>query len=161
MSVVQSGLLNYLTENNYSVINRDLAENEEEKKELLLKALSCGTYLTGTNAISEDGQLVNIDCIGNRVAALIYGPRNVIVVSSINKIMPTLDDAIKRARTYAAPVNMQRIAENTDRQTPCIVTGSCGNCTSKDSICSNIVITRLCYPEGRIKVILTQENFGF
>lgn len=161
VSVAETGLINYIKDNGYSFIDRDSAKTPEEKNELNRKCLLSDTYLMGTNAISEDGQLVNIDATGNRVAALIYGPKNVIIISSVKKIMPSLDDAIKRARTFAAPINMQKIAKISERNTPCLITGNCANCTSKDSICSHIVISRLCKPQGRIKVILTSEDIGF
>ena len=115
----------------------------------------------GTNAISEDGELVNIDCVGNRTAALMFGPKSVIIIVSVSKIMPNLDEAIKRARHYSAPINIQRVAGNGQRQTPCFTTGCCSDCTSKDSICSHIVTTRLCNPEKRIKVIIVGEDLGF
>ena len=129
--------------------------------QILRQALLCDTYLMGTNAITNDGELVNVDCIGNRVGALMFGPKSVIVIAGMNKVTDNIDVAIKRARNYAAPVNMQRIAEKNTRQTPCCKTGECHNCISKDSICSNIVITRLCNPQNRIKVILVGENLGF
>lgn len=161
MSVIETGLLDYILKNNFTVINRDTAKDINEKNELLRKALLCDTYLMGTNAITEDGQLVNVDSNGNRTAALMFGPKSVIIISSTKKIVPTVDDAIKRARTFAAPVNIQRVAGNNVRKTPCFYTGSCNDCTSKDSICSHIVITRLCNPQNRIKVILTAEDIGF
>ncbi|MHC6202311.1 lactate utilization protein [Breznakiellaceae bacterium SP9] len=145
------------SEKGYTVIDRDKAATIEERNELQRQALSCGTFITGTNAISEDGQLVNIDGMGNRVAAMIYGPRQVIIVAGMNKVAKTLDDAMVRARTIAAPLNMQRFG---DRQTPCAKYGSCGNCTSTDSICSFIVTTRLCRPAKRIKVILIGTDLG-
>ena len=160
-TAVQTGLIDYLINNGYSVIDRTFAKSPEEKNEMLKRSLLCDTYIMGANAISQDGQLVNIDAIGNRVAALMFGPKNVIVVASVKKIMPTLEDAIKRARTVAAPINMQRISKMYECNTPCVVTGSCADCLSKNSICSNIVITRLCKPQNRIKVILINENLGF
>ncbi|MBQ3642793.1 lactate utilization protein, partial [bacterium] len=161
VSVADIGLIEYLKENNYLLLNRDAAKTSDEKMQISKQALTCGTYLMGTNAMSEDGELVNVDCIGNRVSALMFGPDNVVVVVGVNKIMPDLDEAISRARNYAAPVNMQKIASKSERQTPCVKTGKCFNCLSKDSICSNVVITRLCYPEGRIKLILCNEEMGF
>ena len=160
-TVIQTGLIDYLINNGYSVINRDNAKSIEEKNEISKKAMFCDTFIMGANAISEDGHLVNIDAIGNRIAALMFGPKNVIVLSSIKKIMPTVEDAVKRARTIAAPVNMQRISKIYDSNTPCTITGSCANCISKDSICANIVITRLCKPQNRVKVILINEDLGF
>ena len=161
VSVVEVGLIDYLLKNNYNVINRDKAKSTEEKTMLLKKALLCDTYIMGTNALSEGGELVNIDCVGNRTAALMFGPKNVIVIVGTNKITPTLDSAIERARNFSAPTNMQRVAGNGQRQTPCFSTGCCSDCISKDSICSHIVVTRLCNPQKRIKVILVGEDIGF
>jgi hypothetical protein len=138
-------------------IDRDKAATEEERRELMRKALLCDTYLTSTNALSEDGQLVNIDGNGNRVAAMIYGPRQVIVIAGMNKVVKTAEDAMTRARTIAAPLNMQRFP---GAKTPCQETGACGNCLSRDCICNYIVTTRTSKPAGRIKVILVGKDLG-
>jgi len=153
----ETGIKQRLEQDGYKVIDRDKAPNREERVELMRQALLCDTFITGCNAISEDGQLVNIDGFGNRVAAMIFGPRQVIVIAGMNKIAKTLDDALVRARTIAAPLNTQRFPNN---KTPCNETGSCADCKSPDSICSFIVTTRLCKPAGRIKVILVGENLG-
>ncbi|MDR2552922.1 MAG: lactate utilization protein [Treponema sp.] len=142
----------------YAVINRDAAANSEEKAELGRQALLCGTFLMGANGISEDGQLVNIDGNGNRVAALCYGPKQVIVVTGINKAVKSPEDALARARYHAAPLNVQRFPS---LKTPCSITGACADCKSGDSVCSHIVITRLCKPAGRIKVIIVGKDLGF
>jgi hypothetical protein len=141
----------------YKVIDRDKAADRQERFELMRQALLCDTYLTGCNAISEDGQLVNIDGFGNRVAAMTFGPRQVIVIAGMNKVVKTLDDALARARTIAAPSNTQRFP---DSKTPCNETGSCADCKSPDSVCSFFVTTRLCKPAGRIKVILVGQDLG-
>lgn len=161
VSIEQVGLLDYVLNNNFKVINRDLAKSQEEKNNLLRQAMMCDTYLMGSNAISEDGQLVNIDCVGNRTAALMFGPKSVIIIAGMNKIAPTVEEAIKRVRNYAAPINIQRVSTNKERQTPCFSTGTCLDCKSADSICSHIVVTRLCNPQKRIKIILTNDNLGF
>ncbi len=161
MTISESGLLDYILKNDYKVINRDKAKSQEEKTTLLKKALLCDTYLMGTNAISQSGELVNIDKTGNRTAALMFGPKNVLIIAGVNKVMPTLDDAINRARNYAAPINMQRVAGHVEKKTPCFSTGHCHDCKSIDSICSHILITRLCNPAKRIKIILTGEILGF
>ena len=93
----------------------------------------------------------------NRVAALCFGPESVLVIAGMNKVMGDLDSAIARARQVAAPANAQRF----DIKTPCAVTGSCGDCTSPDCICCQMVITRGCRPAGRIKVILVGQDLGF
>ena len=119
--------------------------------------MNADVFITGANALSLDGQMVNIDGNGNRVAAIIYGPKSVIVIAGMNKVTETLDDAIRRARTVAAPANAQRFAG----ETPCRNTGVCGDCKSTDCICNQIVITRHCRPAGRIKFIIVGEDIGF
>jgi len=146
-----------ITEMGYKVIDKESGSTPEEKTELMRQALLCDTYLMGSNAITEDGQLVNIDGTGNRVAAMIYGPKQVIVVSGMNKVTQTILDAAARARTIAAPANTQRFP---GKKTPCMETGACADCLLPDSICSFIVRTRLCKPKGRIKVILIGKDLG-
>ncbi|MDR2258272.1 MAG: lactate utilization protein [Treponema sp.] len=152
------GIRERLAGEGYQVLDRDAAVSPEERMEIMRRALLCDTFLTGSNAISEDGQLVNIDGNGNRVAAMIFGPRQVIVVAGMNKVVKTLEDAYVRARTIAAPLNTQRFPQ---RKTPCNETGSCANCLAPDSLCTFIVHTRLCNPPGRIKVILVGKDLGF
>jgi hypothetical protein len=107
--------------------------------------------------MSENGVLVNIDGNGNRVAAIAYGPRQVILVAGLNKVVKTPEDALARARNIAAPLNMQRFPGH---KNPCALNGACGNCKSPDSICSHIVITRICKPAGRIKLVLVGKDLG-
>lgn len=162
VTLEQTGITKYLIENGYNVIDRDSAKTPEEKAQLLRKGLVCDTFLMSTNALSEDGQLVNIDGTGNRVAALCYGPKRVIVVAGMNKVTKTVQDALARVRNIAAPVNMQRInATMSHRETPCSYTGSCADCLSEDSICAQIVTTRICKPAGKITVILVNEELGY
>jgi L-lactate utilization protein LutB len=139
------------------LIDRDKAGSKEERIDLMRRALLCDTYLCGANAVSEDGQLVNIDGMGNRVAALCFGPRQVIVAAGMNKVVKTVEDALVRAKTIAAPRNTQRFP---NLKTPCHETGSCANCLSAESICNYIVTTRRCNPPGRIKVILIGQDLG-
>lgn len=157
LTVNALGLKEALRERGNTMCDRDLAQSPEEKKAIEHAALNADWFLMGANAISEDGQLINIDGIGNRVAALIYGPENVLVVSGMNKVVKTLDDAWSRARNTAAPENMARF---TGLQTPCAITGSCSDCLSPDCICNQLVHTRRCKPPKRIKVILIGEDFG-
>ena len=156
LTAVGLGIQKSAVERGYEVIDRDAASGDE-RIELMRKALLCDTYIAGTNAISEDGQLVNIDGFGNRVAAMCFGPRQVILVAGMNKVRKNLETAIARARTIAAPSNMQRFQGN---KTPCAEDGSCADCRSQDSICSYIVTTRLCKPAGRIKIILIGKDLG-
>lgn len=152
------GIPERLVHEGIQVLDRDRASTSEERQEIMRQALCCDTFLSSSNALSEDGQLVNIDGNGNRVAAMIYGPRQVIVAAGMNKVVKTVEDAIVRARTIAAPLNKQRFSH---LKTPCGETGTCADCGSVDSICSYLVVTRLCKPAGRIKVILIGEDLGF
>ena len=157
MSAEQIGLVDAVKQGNYSVIDRDSAATPEERVEKMRQCLLSDVFLTGANAISLDGQMVNIDGNGNRVAAIVYGPKSVIVVAGMNKVVDTLEDAITRARSVAAPMNKQRFPA----PTPCMVTGSCADCKSEGSICNQILITRSTRPAGRIKFILVGEALGF
>jgi L-lactate utilization protein LutB len=158
ITIEELGVKEGLAQEGIKVLDRDKAATPEERQAIMRQALLCDTFLAGSNAISEDGQLVNIDGFGNRVAAMIFGPKQVIVAAGMNKVAKTLQDAVVRARAIAAPCNVQRFAA---LKTPCNETGSCGDCISKDSICSYFVTTRLCKPAGRIKVILIGEDLGF
>lgn len=151
------GLKDAVRKGNYQVIDRDKAANPKEKEDAERACLSADYFITGANAISMNGEMVNIDGIGNRVAAIIYGPRNVLVVAGMNKVMDNLDEAIKRARNVAAPNNRQRFGEGT----PCYASGKCEDCRSTSCICNQIVITRNCRPADRIKFILVGEELGF
>lgn len=145
-----------LKENGYSVIDRDTAQNPEERKELMRKALTCDTFLMSSNAITEKGELFNIDGSGNRVAALCYGPKNVVIIAGTNKIVKDIEDAYKMVRNRCAPINAQRFCKNT----PCSITGSCADCINLESICAQFVETRICKPQGRIKIIIVGEDLG-
>ena len=142
----------------FKVVDRDLGKDKEEKTQLMRQALLADTYLTSANAISEDGQLVNIDGTGNRVAATIFGPSNVIFVIGMNKVCKTVEDAWSRARNFAAPANAQRF-ENLE--TPCSINGTCSDCKSDNCICAYLITTRFSKPAKKIKVILVNENLGF
>lgn len=154
----QIGLMNAVKSGPYAAIDRDQAQSGEERVKLMKQALLAEVFISGANALSLDGQMVNIDGNGNRVAALVYGPDNVIIVAGMNKVADTLESAITRARTIAAPMNQQRFSAN---QTPCGDTGSCTDCKSETCICNQILITRNCRPAGRIKFILIGEELGF
>ena len=156
MTVDELGIKQRMAQEGYTLLDRDTAQSPEGKQAIMRQALTCGTFLMSSNAISKDGQLVNIDGNGNRVAAMCFGPRQVVVVAGMNKVLGTLGDAVARARNVAAPANAQRFGI----KTPCGLTGQCGDCTSPDCICSKLVITRFCMPERRIKVVLVGEDLG-
>jgi len=157
LSAQQIGLMDALNKGNYAAIDRDRCTTPEEKAQAANDSMFADFFLTGANALSLDGQMVNIDGGGNRVSAIIFGPKNVLVIAGMNKVMDDLDAAVNRARTVAAPMNKQRF----DPNTPCAVTGSCADCKVEGCICNHIVITRHCRPVGRIKFILVGEPLGF
>ena len=157
MSAHEIGLVKALNEGNYDAIDRDACPTPEEKQKAMKHCLNADWFLTGANALSLDGEMVNIDGNGNRVAAIIYGPENVLVIAGMNKVCDTLDDAPVRARTVAAPINNQRFGNNN----PCSATGICADCRSESCICNHIVVTRHCRPVGRIKFIIVGEDLGF
>lgn len=161
------GLLNQVRQGNYIITDRDTAQTIEERYDLMRQSLLCDTYLTSFNAVSEDGILVNVDSVGNRTAAITFGPKNVIAVVGMNKVCKTAEDAVIRARTYASPINAYRCSSSpapflhSPQKTPCLINGSCGDCKTDDCICSYIVQTRMCKTAGRIKIILVGESLGF
>ena len=152
------GLLDALRTGGYRVIDRDAAPDPDERLARMRRALTCDVFLTSVNAISEDGQMVNVDNLGNRVAAMAFGPARVIVVAGMNKVCKTVEDAVVRARTFAAPVNAARMGL---KDTPCAHTGACADCKSPDCICCSVVITRRSRVPGRMRVILVGERVGF
>lgn len=156
LSAKQIGLLDALRTGEYRAIDRERGSTPEERKKIMKQCLGADVFITGANALSLDGQMVNIDGNGNRVAAIVYGPESVIVIAGMNKVTDSLDSAVERARTVAAPQNKQRF----DSKTPCEVTGVCADCKSDGCICNQILITRNCNPPGRIKFILVGEDLG-
>ncbi|MDD3337690.1 MAG: lactate utilization protein [Lachnospiraceae bacterium] len=152
------GLMDEIQSGKYKVIDRATGKDRAESLQLMRQGLLADTYIAGTNAISEDGQLVNIDGTGNRVAAMTFGPSNIIVVAGMNKVAKNVEDALTRARSIAAPINCQRFP---DKKTPCVKTGLCGDCNSPDCICNYISTIRRCSPPKKIKVILIGEKLGF
>ena len=128
-------------------------ETLERRRQSLLVDL----YLTGTNAVTESGQLVNLDMIGNRIGGITFGPKHVIILVGRNKISSDLDEALFRVKNYAAPVNTMRL----DKKTPCAKTSYCEECKSPDRICNTWTITEKSFPKGRVKVVLINEDLGF
>lgn len=157
MTLNDMGMLEALRSGDYKLLDRSAAGSPEEVGRIYREAFSADTYFMSTNAITLDGQLVNIDGNGNRVAALIFGPDQVIIIAGMNKVATDVDEAIHRVKNFASPPNCQRLSRNT----PCSITGQCGDCQSDDCICSNTVITRRSGRKDRIKVILVGEVLGY
>ena len=147
-----------LTTGPYEFIDRKSARTKEEARALFGKIVCADYFLMSTNAFTKNGELVNIDGNGNRVACLIHGPEHVIVVTGMNKLCESVEDALVRIRDAAAPPNAVRVG---CRETVCMKTGICGQCLSPDCICCQTVITRKSRHPGRITVILIGEELGF
>jgi hypothetical protein len=157
-TVKEMGLLDAVkATKNLEFIDRDVAKTPEEKKEIFFKTMQSDYFLMSSNAITIDGELVNIDGNGNRVACLIHGPEQVIVLAGMNKVVDDVDSGIERIGIHAAPPNAARLGT----RTPCAKLGHCGDCHSEDCMCCQIVITRHSRHKGRIKVILIGEELGF
>jgi hypothetical protein len=157
-TLIDIGLLDSLSSSSdYIIYDRDKAKTPEEKLQVYSKTVTADYYFMSSNAITLDGQLVNIDGSGNRVACLITGPKNVIIIAGMNKVTTDVDNAIERVRNMATPPNTVRLG----KKTPCSETGKCANCLVDDCICNQIVITRRSGTQGRIKVILVGEELGF
>lgn len=156
MTIRDTGLVDALKKGNWQVFDRADAP-AEERTAFTREHFFSDWFLSSTNALSEEGVLYNMDGFGNRVASLIFGPKNVLMLVGINKIEKNHEAAIARVRGTAAPINAQRF----DVGTPCKKTGRCADCRFPDSICCTMTVMRLCRPAGRIKVLLFGEEAGF
>ena len=157
MTLNEIGLIDAIQASDCIIYDRFKAQTPEEKREIFGKIAACDYYFMSSNAITLDGQLVNIDGTGNRVASLIHGPQNVIVIAGMNKVVPDVKSAIDRVRNMAAPPNAVRL----NYHTPCRELGRCADCLCVDCICDQIVITRRSFIPNRIKVILVGEELGY
>jgi L-lactate utilization protein LutB len=142
----------------YSVLDTyDKSLPPEKVMERRRQSLLADLFITGTNAVTESGKLVNLDMIGNRVAALTFGPKHVLVFVGRNKIVPDVKGAMDRVKRYAAPVNVMRL----EKKSPCGKTGKCEDCSSPDRICNTWTLTEKSYPKHRTKIVLINEEMGF
>ena len=158
MSLSESGVMDMLrNRSDIRLIDRSKANSPEEIKQMYRDSFSADVYFMSTNAITLDGELINIDGNGNRVAALIYGPDKVVMVVGMNKLVSTVEDGVNRLSDIAAPANGVRM----NKQTPCATTGFCHDCFPPECMCSHTVITRRCGTPDRIHVILVGETLGY
>lgn len=159
LTFVATGLYDIFKKNNdLNILDTyDKTLSPEKSLERRRQSLLVDLFITGSNAVTETGQLVNLDMIGNRVGALTFGPKNVIILVGRNKIVPDLDEAMFRIKNYAAPVNTMRL----DKKTPCAKTSFCGDCKSPDRICNTWTITEKSFPKKRVIIILINKDLGF
>ena len=156
-SAQQIGLLSTLHEKNYVCIDRDKLPTPEEKLKAMRACFDADFFVCGANALSLDGEMVTIDGNGNRMGMMVYGPKYVLVIAGMNKVCDSLEAAVERARTLAAPMNQQRF----QGKTPCTATGTCADCLSENCICNQILITRNGRIPGRFKFIIVGEELGY
>jgi len=158
MTLFETGVIDFLRKGDYVFLDkyRD-GITSEEKKEIYLKNFSANTFMCSTNALTEDGELYNIDGNGSRVAPMLYGPKQVILVAGINKIVKDIEEAEKRVRNYAAPIDAKRL----NKDTPCTTLGYCVDCKSSNRICNDFTIIRGQFIKNRIKVIIVGEQLGY
>lgn len=158
VSLAETGILDFLRNGNFNLLDRNkegLSSDEVEK--IFRDAFSADTYLASSNAITEDGELFNVDGRGNRVAAMLYGPKSVIIVAGVNKIVKNANEAVQRNREISAPANAMRLK----LKCPCVETGYCMDCNSQDKICNDYVLIRRQNIKGRIKVIIVDKKLGY
>lgn len=157
MTIDNTDLKQMISDSGQELIVREkYGPDPEAQKELKSRQINADSFLMSTNAITVDGELINIDGRGNRVSYLIYGPEQVIVIAGMNKVVPNVEDGIRRVRNEASPANTIRL----HCDTPCVKTGQCMNCLDH-TICCQFVVTRASLTAGRIKVVLVGEELGY
>ncbi len=158
MTLFETGVIDFLRNEKYIFLDKyEEGITKEEKRKIYEKNFSADTFLCSTNAITESGELYNIDGNGSRVAPMLYGPKQVILVAGINKIVKDIDEAEKRVRNYSAPIDAKRLNKNT----PCTTLGYCIDCKSPNRICNDFVVIRGQFVKGRIKVIFIGKQLGY
>lgn len=157
MTLEETGVMEYLKNSECVLYDRAAAKTPEEEKAMKANIVNADYFLMSTNAITLDGELVNIDGRANRVSFLCYGPENVLVLAGMNKVVSNVEEGVNRVRNIASPPNAIRL----NKKTPCAINGRCGDCLSEDCICSQIVVTRHSTVPKRIRVILIGEELGF
>lgn len=158
MTLFETGILDYLRNGKYKFLDRyQEGLTKEDIKEIYRKTFFADAYFTSVNALTEQGEIYNVDGNGNRVAATLYGPDKVIFIVGINKLVPEMNYAVERNETLAAPANAKRL----NKQTPCTKTGICMNCLSKERICRKYVVIKGDMDKDRIHVIIINKNLGY
>ncbi|ACA55533.1 lactate utilization protein [Clostridium botulinum] len=158
MTLFETGVIDFLRSKNFNFLDKYQDKlTSDEKREIYIKNFSADTFICSTNAITESGELYNIDGNGSRVAPMIYGPKQVILIVGINKIVKNVEEAEIRVRSYTAPIDAKRL----NKDTPCTKLGYCVDCKSPNRICNDFVVIRGQFIKGRIKVLILGENLGY
>ena len=158
MTLFETGIIERLRSGKYQFLDKYAPGlTRIEKDQIYRQTFSADTFLCSTNALTEAGELYNIDGNGSRVAAMIYGPKQVIIVAGVNKIVKNLQEAEIRVRNYAAPMDAKRL----NKKTPCTMVGYCVDCQSEDRICNDFVVIKRQFNPNRIKVIIVGGSYGY
>jgi L-lactate utilization protein LutB len=158
MTLFEVGAIDFIRKGDYEVLDRyKEGLTPAEMKEIFRKSFSADVYLTGSNAVTENGELYNVDGNGNRVAAMLYGPDKVIVIVGVNKIVKDVEQAVKRVKGTAAPANNVRL----NKANPCTKVGQCMDCKSEGRICNEYTLIKRQGVKGRIHVIIVNKELGY
>ncbi|NLT94671.1 MAG: LUD domain-containing protein [Clostridia bacterium] len=155
LTLKEMGIIKRLEERGQRVVN-PFAVPGQDNIELMYEAFNCYYYLTGSNAVTLDGKILCVDSIGNRVAPMFFGPKEVFIVAGVNKLVENLEEGRKRIKEYAAPVNARRLGKNT----PCITLPKCTDCSSEDRICNVEVILHKKPRFTKVTVLLINRHLG-
>lgn len=158
MSIIEAGVLDFLRKGNYELLDRyKEGLTKEEIVDIYKGAFTSDCYIASSNAVTENGELYNVDGNGNRVSAMLYGPEKVILICGINKIVKNVDEAIKRNREFSAPMNARRL----NKKTPCAKVGYCMDCKSEDRLCNEYTLIRRQNNKERMHVIFLNDDLGY
>lgn len=158
MTLFETKVIDYLRSGKYNFLDRYVANlSSDDKKDIYRKSFYADAYFASTNAVTENGELYNVDGNGNRVAAMLYGPDKVILVVGVNKIVKDVSEAINRNKEICAPANVKRLS----CKTPCSSTGKCMDCSSPERICCEYTLIKRQKIAGRMHVIFLNEHFGY
>ncbi|WP_194192525.1 LUD domain-containing protein [Clostridium chrysemydis] len=158
MSIIEAGVLDFLRKENYDLLDRyKEGLTKEEIVDIYKGAFTSDCYIASSNAVTENGELYNVDGNGNRVSAMLYGPEKVILICGINKIVKDVDEAIKRNREFSAPMNARRL----NKKTPCAKVGYCMDCKSEDRLCNEYTLIRRQNNKERMHVIFLNDDLGY
>lgn len=153
----ETGVLDFFRKGNYNFLDRDAYETREEKDVIYRKTFSADSYFLSASAVTLNGEIINVDGYGNRISAMIFGPKQVFVVIGINKLVADIKEAEERIKSHAGPMDAKKLSKNT----PCTITGECSDCASLERICNKYLVYRREHNPGRMKIILINENLGY
>lgn len=158
VTLEETKVFEFIRNGNYRFLDKHNPKlTSTDKREIYLQNFRANTFISGVNAITQEGSLYFIDGNGSRVAPIIYGPEQVILVAGTNKIVSDSEESIKRTRQIAAPLDAKRLGKNT----PCVKLGKCIDCKSKDRICNDFVCITRQFVKDRIKIIFLEGEFGY